>query len=368
MSVPPAIHDLNNQLKSWLLDHALPLWWNVGTDHPRGGFFERIDQAGRAVEAARRMRVVARQTWVFAAAGGLGWTGPWRDAVTHGIEALNRYARPDGLFGILANADGRLIDDTPAPYEQAFVLLALSAAHETFGGDFEARAVRLREALLSAGILRADGGVPERGALQANPMMHMFEAAQAWTRVSAEPGWAALSDAIAHSALTRMIEPATGALCEQYEPDWTRRGDAAVEPGHQLEWGWLLLNHGADEGAARRLIEIGEGRGVDRGVAISSLGRDLSPRDRSARLWAQTERLHAHAVAGREADIPPAMEGLRRFLDGPVAGVWRDRLLPDGTFVEEAAPASSLYHIVSAAAALDRACGGTRGDEAFQLF
>jgi mannose/cellobiose epimerase-like protein (N-acyl-D-glucosamine 2-epimerase family) len=359
VSVPPAIHDLNDQLKGWLLDHALPLWWNVGTDHPRGGFFERIDQAGRAVEAPRRMRVVARQTWVFAAAGGLGWTGPWRDAVTHGIQALDRYARPDGLFGILTDADGRLIDDAPAPYEQAFVLLALSAAHETFGGDFEARAVRLREALLATGIVRADGGVPEHGALQANPMMHMFEAAQAWTRVGADPGWAALSDAIAHSALTRMIDPATGALCEQYDPDWTRRGDAEVEPGHQLEWGWLLLQHGGDGDAARRLIAIGEGCGVDQGVAIASLGRDLSPRDRSARLWPQTERVHAHAVAGRWSDIAPALAGLRRFLEAPVAGTWRDRMQANGSFVDEAAPGSSLYHIVSAATALDRACGGT---------
>jgi mannose-6-phosphate isomerase len=66
--------------------------------------------------------------------------------------------------------------------------------------------------------------------------------------------------------------------------------------------------------------------------------------------------MHAHAVAGRWDDLPPAVDGLRRFLDVPVAGTWRDRLLPDGAFVEEAAPASSLYHIVSAIAALDVAC------------
>lgn len=360
MSAPPAIHVLNDQLKRWLFDHALPLWSEVGVDRARGGFFERIDLAGRAVEASRRMRVVARQTWGFAAAGKLGWTGPWRETVAHGVRALEVYARPDGLYGILADADGRLIDDTPAPYEQAFVLLALSAAQETFGGDFEARAVRLREALLSAGIVRADGGVPEQGSLQANPMMHLFEATQAWTRLSDQPGWAALAETIASSALTRMIDPATGGLCEQYDSDWTRRTEAEIEPGHQLEWGWLLLQHGGAVDAARRLIEIGEGRGVDGGVAIASLGRDLSPRDRSARLWAQTERLHAHAVAGRWSDIAPALTGLRRFLDTPVAGTWRDRLRADGSFVDEAAPGSSLYHIVSAATALDRACGGDR--------
>ena len=191
-------------------------------------------------------------------------------------------------------------------------------------------------------------------------MMHLFEALQAWTRAGDDPAWAALADAIAATALTRMIDPVTGALCEQYAPDWTPRPDADVEPGHQLEWAWLLLSHGSGGDAARRLIEIGESRGVEQGVATFSLGRDLAPRDSSARLWAQTERIHAHALAGRWNDLPAAVEGLWRFLDVPVPGTWRDRLLPDGAFVEEAAPASSLYHIVSAVAALDAACASAR--------
>lgn len=360
MIVPLHIQTLNTGLKDWLFDHALPLWSGVGIDRVRGGFYERIDLSGRAVEGPRRVRVAARQTWVFATAGKLGWSGPWREAVAHGVRAMGAYARPDGLYGILADAEGRLVDDTPSPYEQAFALLALSAAQETLGGDFEARAVRLRDTLLATGIVRPDGGVFEQGSLQANPMMHLFEAVQAWTHVGDDPAWAALADAIAATALSRMIDPATGALCEQYAPDWTPRPDADVEPGHQLEWGWLLLSHGSGGDAARRLIEIGESRGVERGVAIFSLGRNLAPRDRSARLWAQTERIHAHAVTGRWDDLPAAVNGLRRFLDVPVAGTWRDRLAPDGAFVEEAAPASSLYHIVSAAAALDAACASAR--------
>lgn len=360
MTAPAAIHALNDRLKGWLFDHALPLWSDVGVDRVRGGFHERIDLAGRAVEGPRRVRVAARQTWVFATAGKLGWSGPWREAVAHGVRAMEAYVRPDGLYGILADAEGRLVDDTPAPYEQAFALLALSAAQETLGGDFEARAVRLRDTLLATGIVRPDGGVLERASLQANPMMHLFEAVQAWTRVGDDPAWAALADAIAATALSRMIDPANRALCEQYAPDWTPRPDADVEPGHQLEWGWLLLAHGSGGDAARRLVEIGETRGVERGVAIFSLGRDLAPRDRSARLWAQTERIHAHAVAGRWEDLPAAVEGLWRFLDVPVPGTWRDRLMPDGAFVEEAAPASSLYHIVSAVAALDAACAPAR--------
>lgn len=358
--MPAYVHTLNAELKAWLFDHALPLWSAVGIDRVRGGFAERIALDGRAVDGPRRVRVAARQTWVFATAGSLGWTGPWREAVVHGVQALEAFARSDGLFGILADTEGHLIDDTPAPYEQAFVLLALSAAQRVLGGDFEARAIRLRDRLRTSGIVRQDGGVLELDSLQANPMMHLFEAFQAWVRISDDPTWGTLAEAIATSALTRMIDPHTGGLSEQYDLDWTPRPGSDVEPGHQLEWGWLLLEHGAKKDTALRLIEIGETRGVERGVAIFSLDQDLSPRDRSARLWAQTERLHAHAVAGHWDDVPPAAEGLRQFLDVPILGTWRDRLLADAVFVEEAAPASSLYHVVSAVAALDCAC--RRGD------
>ena len=48
-------------------------------------------------------------------------------------------------------------------------------------------------------------------------------------------------------------------------------------------------------------------------------------------------------------------EALLKYLDTPVRGLWRDKLRADGTFVDEAAPASSFYHIVCAILELDRA-------------
>jgi len=364
VSVPAKIHDLNNSLKAWLFDHALPLWWDVGADRVNGGFFEKIGLDGKPVEGPRRARVAARQAYVYAMAGALGWTGPWPQAVEHAMASLlGPFAREDGLFRILVAPDGSPLDDRPDPYEQAFALLAMASAREALGGGFHDKAVRTRQALL-ASMVDADGGVHDDASraapLRANPMMHLFEAVQEWRRIDAGPGWTTLSDAIADTALTRMIDPATGALCELYDNDWIARPEADVEPGHLFEWGWLLLQHARlsgrpDPRAARRLIEIGEARGVDRGVAIFSLDQDLAPRDRSARLWSQTERLHAHLVAGHWDDALAAAAGLRRFLDVPVQGLWRDRLSPDGTFVDEPAPASSLYHIVSAVLALEAA-------------
>ncbi|MFZ4605259.1 MAG: AGE family epimerase/isomerase [Caulobacter sp.] len=352
MPVPAEVHALNAQLKAWLFDHALPLWWEVGFDRDKGGCFEKIGQDGRAIEGPRRARVAARQAWVYAEAGRLGWTGPWRDARDHALEALTTtFARDDGLFRILAAPDGTSLDETANPYEQAFALLALS------GAGRELEAIRTREAMRDAGLLRPDGGVLDDGLLRANPMMHLFEAVQAWVEVGEDPDWRDLADTIAATALARLIDPRTGGLIELFDTDWRALADADVEPGHQFEWGWLLLSHMRGHcPQAERLIEIGETRGIEQGVAIFSLDQTLAPCDRSARLWSQTERLHAHAANRNWAGVLAGAAGLQRYLDVPVQGLWRDRLLPDGAFVDEPAPGSSLYHIISAVSALDRAC------------
>ena len=47
-----------------------------------------------------------------------------------------------------------------------------------------------------------------------------------------------------------------------------------------------------------------------------------------------------------------AADGLWTYLDTPVVGLWRDKMLDDETFVDEPAPASSFYHIIGAISAL----------------
>jgi mannose/cellobiose epimerase-like protein (N-acyl-D-glucosamine 2-epimerase family) len=47
-----------------------------------------------------------------------------------------------------------------------------------------------------------------------------------------------------------------------------------------------------------------------------------------------------------------AAASVRSYLETPVSGLWRDKQKLDGTFVDEPAPASSLYHLAGAIAAL----------------
>lgn len=345
----------------WMRLDALPLWATVGVDAD-GGFREAIGPDGAPAGDFRRARVQARQAWVYAVAGQAGWPGPWRRLVAEALdrfEATNR--RSDGLYRTRVATDGAVLDDTASLYDQAFALLALAAAADS-GVDPErmaARAHELRAALaglaLPGGGWREDAGHPH----QANAHMHLFEACLAWEAV--EPGgeWTTMADAIAGLARRHFIDPDGGFLREFFAPDWSpAAGEAGrlVEPGHQFEWAWLLTRWGRARGddwaaaTADRLYEAGL-RGVDaaRGVAIDELDDELNVRSRRARLWPQTERLKAALILGDRvpaAHADEALKGLQLYLQP--TGLWRDKLEPDGRFVEEPAPASSLYHIAAA--------------------
>jgi mannose-6-phosphate isomerase len=43
-----------------------------------------------------------------------------------------------------------------------------------------------------------------------------------------------------------------------------------------------------------------------------------------------------------------ATKALWRYLETPVAGLWRDRMRQDGSFDEEPSPASTFYHLICA--------------------
>ncbi|PZR35610.1 AGE family epimerase/isomerase [Caulobacter segnis] len=370
---------LRDRLKTWVTEAAYPLWWKAGADRDQGGFFEKLDLDGAPVSGPRRGRVLPRQIFSFAIAGDLGWQGPWREAVEHGLSFyLSAYRRPDGLFRTLIGPNGESLDETAELYDQAFAIFALAAVATALPARAqEAKAI----ALEVLGKLTAERRHPVAGfhlsnppttPLQSNPHMHLFEAMLAWNAIDADPTWRALADEIAELALSKFIQAESGQLREFFDVDWNAAPGVEgriCEPGHQFEWGWLLLRWAKLAGrpdaikAALRMIDDAEARGVDpaRGVAINALLDDFSIHDNGARLWPQTERIKAAAKAADATGdekywemAAAGAEGLLAYLRTPVPGLWRDKYQADGTFVEEPAPASSFYHIVLAIWELDQ--------------
>jgi mannose/cellobiose epimerase-like protein (N-acyl-D-glucosamine 2-epimerase family) len=78
-------------LRNWLFERALPLWWEVGADHARGGFHEAIDLDGKPVAHPHRARTIARQAFSYCEAGRLSWNGPWQQAAQHALRYFREY-------------------------------------------------------------------------------------------------------------------------------------------------------------------------------------------------------------------------------------------------------------------------------------
>jgi len=372
-----AVHESLARLKHWAAEEAFPLWWSKGADHENGGFHEKLAQDGTPVVLPKRARVQPRQIYSFGKAAGLGWKGDAVGAVRHGLDFyLPNYRRPDGLFRTLVAPDGKALDETISFYDQAFALLGLHTAYATLGQDrtYLDQARQLMAEWSKSRkhpVIGFEEASPRVVPLCSNPHMHLFESCQAWFAADPEGPWGGVADEIAKLALTYLIDARSGGLREFFDGNWQPMpGESGriVEPGHQFEWAWLLMRWGTVRGddkmitAARRLIEIGETFGTDdRNVAFFSLFDDFTPHDKRARLWAQTERLKAHCLAaeltGEAKHWDKAVEaakGLELYFDVAIPGLWRDVLNPDGSFVEEPAPASSFYHIICAIAEFDR--------------
>lgn len=363
-----ALSDGAYRFADWLRLKALPVWSTLG-QADNGAFVEALSLEGRALPVPRRARVQSRQIHVYAQAGRLGWQGPWRDIVSRGLDRLyTDYLRPDGLCRTLLDSDGQPLDETAMLYDQAFVLFALASARSAGIADvtLEERATTLRDRLLAEAPV--SGGLIEAGdhPYQSNAHMHLLEACLAWEEAGGDSTWSTLADRIVDLARDKFIDPEGGFLREYFDAEWRpTQGDDGrlVEPGHQFEWAWLLARHGRARGdqasteAAHGLYRFGR-RGVSERpvVAIDAMNDDGSIRSRRARLWPQTEWLKASLILGETAmdadrqafmeDAEAALRALWLYLTPE--GLWRDKHLAQGGFLDEPAPASSLYHIAAA--------------------
>lgn len=348
-----SLPDAAKKYEIWLRAVALPLWATVGVDPSSGAFREALTRDCVPVDPFRRTRVQARQTFVFASAAAERFPGPWLSAAQGGMEFLRTQAlQSDGLYSARVDLDGGA-SETAGLYDHAFILLALSALARAGEPGAEAEALSL---MAQMHVFRHQTGFREtnRDPFQANAQMHLLEAAIAWEAVGQSPVWSALCDEIVDLALTCLIDDGNGALREFFDADWIPlQGEALrIEPGHQFEWAWLLVKWGRarndprGEVAARRLFAVGRlGFADSRSAVVNSLQKDLSTDDSGARLWPQCEYLKAALILEENDAALQAANGLFAFADMAAGGVWRERMRADGSFIDEPAPATSLYHL-----------------------
>jgi mannose-6-phosphate isomerase len=365
----------------WLSARSLPLWSTVGVDRQNGGFIEQLTSDGAIIADVRRARLVARQIFAFSVAGELGWSGPIDELVDHGLSALLRYhlTPQAAVIPRFIPCEQRGEGDFDL-YDQAFVLFGLASAYaHSRNQSLEFLALHIVTNMREG--FSHDGGFaehkPAQAPLKANPHMHMLEAALAWTEKSKDQSWRLLAQEIVDLCLARFIDSKKGSLHEFFDTDWSPlKGEAdVVEPGHQVEWAWLLMRAerftgSPVEAVAERLFEIAEHEGLDdrQQRLINELNPDLSPRDTRLRLWPQTERIKALTTFYRREpsrarrqvlseSLAASIEALLGYFEHPIAGAWWEHFDFNGRPLPEPSRASSLYHIMGAASELARLTG-----------
>ena len=381
-----AVHDIPSAhaaFRGWMFGHALPFWATAGNDAPGLGVHEALELDGApAALPFKRMRVQARQIYVFSHAALLGWD-PGRAVAEDAYAFITRHgSRADGAWSRRLTPDGTVLDSAVDLYDLAFVLFALAwHARLTRSEEPLARARRTVEYILEhmphppAGFHNV---LPyEDGPRQQNPHMHLLEAMLALLETTGDPFYADQAHALVALFRRHLFDAATGTLGEFFSPDWSPapgEPGTRIEPGHHLEWVWLLDQYarltGRDtEAEAAALYGFALRHGMDpaTGLVWDAVGRDGTLRQASARLWPQTEAIKAHAVrATRPAATPAertqaaalAARTVRtmgtRYLQGGPAGTWLDQFGPDGALLSRSIPTSSFYHVFMGYAELDR--------------
>ena len=350
----------------WLTQKALPLWGTVGIEND-GLFQERLDFEGRPDRGCpRRMRVQARQLYVFSEAALRGWWPGARAVADAGFEALLRdcWARDDkpGFLHTLT-PDRAPLDIKRDTYDHAFGLFALAWYYKLTAAP---RALALAHEVLD--LLERDLADPVNGGFvesiphalprRSDPHMHLLEATLEWFEASGEARFRDFAGRMVTLFKTRFFERDTGTLREFFGadlgPDEGPLGQT-VAPGHHFEWSWLLawaarLGAGQAKVEAHALYVYGLRFGLDpHGFAIDECDRHGRQVRCSRRAWPQTELIKAYVNAGAADEAARLTQGfLNSYLATDVPGLWMDQFDPQGAGMTEWVPASTLYHVTIA--------------------
>lgn len=379
MSYLKKLEDAEQEFTAWLKNDALQFQRRVVRDRAHGGFHERISMAGEPIRLPRRARVSARQLYVYSKLCRMGFQAESKELAAVAKDFLfERHILTDGSVVASVDEQGAVIDGDFRLYDYAFILFAIAAAVGVTLDKDEAESIALAVlGRLERGwrhpVAGFEEAAPRSLPLRANPHMHLLEASLEMLEAGvAEHRFGPLADEIAELCLANFIDPRTGAVRELLDGDWRiddQSPENFVEPGHQFEWGWLLIRWGTKKeradaiSAGEAMIELAETSGKNsNGLVAKSLTSSLEIADPTARLWPHTERIKAWAIQAQRANgdrksemaerLVSAINDLFLFFDHPQRGAWWENISDTGKPLTDPARTSSMYHIVGAYAAV----------------
>lgn len=367
---------------AWMRDDALPVWLQAGFDAGRDLFYEKLHLDGRPdVAAVIRTRTQVRQIYTYSHAALLGFM-PVDISLTTATRTAERLRQlawaPDGKLGWVhrLKPDGSVADDRRDLYDHAFMLLgftwlAKATGEARYRGWVEETLDYIDRHLTSfdEGWMESDRNeLPRRQ----NPHMHLLEASLALYETTGELRHLTRADAIVTLFHRHFFDAEAGVLREFFGPAWgleARYQPHRLEAGHHMEWAWLLRRHShhrdydADE-ICERLFLSGRRIGLDvaSGFLVDESEESGRPLVARRRLWPQTEYLRILVEQASTLCDPDLMAMahdladrlMATYLAGTPRGTWRDQFDLAGRLSTDHIPASTLYHLFTAAVVADQ--------------
>lgn len=372
---PPFV-SMVQKARQWYQHNALPFWADEGWDHDRHGFYDKIDQSGRALDVLpKRCRVQARQ--IFCLLSYPTITGenrnPYEGQAEKGLDFLLRhYQQENG--GVISTLDENNypLDLKQDNYDQAFTLFALGHGYRALANQSYLAAAHRLLGFLKTNRQHPQWGFWETSSAQppmlTNPHMHFVEAFLVLAQADPDGPWLNEAGNLIQGLINSVICPSQGLVFEYADQTWDpllAGKQGRIEPGHLFEWATLLQLYSSlsnDDSlieTAKALYHTAAAKGLDpvSGRVYSALAPNLAVTDSRARFWPHTEKLKASVMmarldlANQDEYLSSACESwsaIESYFNKNQDALWVDWFDSKGKRIMEPAPASSFYHVVNA--------------------
>jgi len=354
-----ALTQSSARLRDWCTISALP-YWEKHAQKPDKSWVEHLHLDGTPdLNAERRWRVMARQVYVYAKATSLGWYSGEQVAIsTYDKMKAVGFVHRVGPNCNIANSMRDL-------YDFAFYVLAASSLYSLTG-----RTAYLKDAenLLTwtdEALMHPSGGWKEsnyatlHSTRRQNPHMHLLEASLFLYGTTKNPKHLSYAEKVFYLFQAYFYDK--GTISEYFDANWKLESCAkgqTAEPGHAMEWIWLLGQYrkatGADvaqyQSELYRIAQYGRGWFLNDEENKSGVVRR-----ESKRLWVQTEVIKAH-LAMTEIGVLGARNMAAATIDAlfptylTCAGTWNDQIDVYNKNIASTIPVSTFYHILCMAA------------------